>query len=44
LPKGTGLSGYTQDQLNAIAPLPPTTLGYRTPAEALNDLLVATTT
>jgi IS30 family transposase len=48
LPKGTGLSGYTQNQLDAIADKlntrPRQTLGYRTPAEALNDLLVATTT
>src|SRR6185437_6617877 len=46
LPKGTDLSGYTQDQLDAIADKLNTrarqTLGYRTPAEALNDLLVAT--
>ena len=46
LPKGTDLTGYTQDQLDAIAgklnTRPRKTLGYRTPAEALNDLLVAT--
>jgi IS30 family transposase len=40
------LSAYTQDQLDAIAgklnTRPRKTLGYRTPAEALNDLLVAT--
>jgi IS30 family transposase len=48
LPKSTDLSRYTQDQLDAIAARlntrPRRTLGYATPAEALNDLLVATTT
>ena len=48
LPKGTDLSGYAQDQLDAIADKlntrPRKTLSYRTPAEALNDLLVATAT
>jgi transposase, IS30 family len=48
LPKGTDLAGYTQDQLDAIAlqlnTRPRRTLSYRTPAEALNDLLVATAT
>jgi transposase, IS30 family len=48
LPKGTDLSGYRQDQLDAIADKlntrPRKTLGYRNPAEALNDLLVATAT
>jgi IS30 family transposase len=47
-PQGTDLSRYAQDQLDAIAgklnTRPRKTLSYRTPAEALNDLLVATTT
>jgi transposase, IS30 family len=47
LPRGTDLAGYTQNQLDAIAAQlntrPRRTLAYRTPAEALNDLLVATT-
>jgi IS30 family transposase len=48
LPKGTDLTPYSQASLDAIADKlntrPRKTLGYRTPAEALNDLLVATTT
>ena len=48
LPKGTDLSQYTQHDLDAIAAKlntrPRRVLGYATPAEALNDLLVATTT
>jgi len=48
LPKGTDLSGHAQHQLDDIAAQlntrPRRTLGYATPAEALNDLLVATTT
>jgi IS30 family transposase len=45
LPKGTDLSPYSQAALDAIADKlntrPRKTLGYRTPAEALNDLLAA---
>jgi IS30 family transposase len=45
LPKGTDLSGYTQQQLNEIAAIlnerPRQTLGFRTPAEKLNEFLAA---
>ena len=45
LPKGTDLSGWTQDELDAIAgklnTRPRRALGYRTPAEALDALLAA---
>jgi len=48
LPKGTDLSAHTQAGLDAIAhrlnTRPRRALAYATPAEALNDLLVATTT
>jgi transposase, IS30 family len=46
--KGTDLSPRTQDQLDAIAgklnTRPRKPHGFRTPAEALNHLLVATAT
>jgi IS30 family transposase len=48
LPKSTDLASYTQDQPDTIAARlstrPRRTLSYATPAEALNQLLVATTT
>jgi transposase, IS30 family len=48
LPKGSDLSGHTQDQLDDIArklnTRPRRVLAYATPAEALNDYLVATPT
>jgi transposase, IS30 family len=48
LPKSTDLASYTQHQLDTIAARlntrPRRTLSYATPAEALNQLLVATTT
>jgi transposase, IS30 family len=47
LPKSTDLAGCTQHQLDAIAAQlntrPRRTLSYRTPAEALDDLLAAAT-
>jgi IS30 family transposase len=46
LPKGTDLSAHSQAELDAIADKlntrPRRTLGYRTPAEVLNDHLIAT--
>jgi transposase, IS30 family len=48
LPKGSDLSGWTQDQLDDIArqlnTRPRRILDYATPAEALDDYLVATAT
>jgi IS30 family transposase len=48
LPKGTDLSTHSQADLDAIADKlntrPRKTFDYCTPAETLNDILVATTT
>ena len=45
MPKGTDLSRHTADELAAVAlalnTRPRKTLGWRTPAEALNDYLLA---
>jgi len=45
-PKGTSLSRYTQDELDAVAVQlngrPRQTLGFRTPAEVLTDFLALT--
>ena len=46
LPKGQDLSGYSQAQLDAIAlrlnTRPRLTLGYRTPAAKLSEIVAAT--
>lgn len=41
MPKGVDISGYSQDELDAISRRPRKTLGYKTPAEMFNECVAS---